>query len=241
MLFAICGVTVLTIIVKHYTCSFIRYLTIVVPIIRYQSTVNSAYWPAKTGKLETLIPNYAFTKNITMPVLTNWTINIFSMLEKISEVLVWEDSNLERPIIHKDNLRLTSKQCFDNDIDNCNTSSDHIDEGICKSELLKPSITIELSVTEFNIDDLEIDICKLVKTVAVHVADTLRSVKLLVTKCHLLSHLNARWACYHRRIILDILLVVLSNQQQHECDCDKDNAQKCSEWDAEKTFNTTAP
>lgn len=68
------------------------------PIILYQSTVNSLYYPAKTGKLLMLMPSYALTKNITIPVFTYCTRNIFNMLLKISFVFVCEDSYCEMSI-----------------------------------------------------------------------------------------------------------------------------------------------
>ena len=63
---------------------------------------------------------------------------------------------------------LTTKQSFDSDIHYCNTSCHKIDEGIGESVLLKPSGTVVIAVTESEGNDLEIDIQKLRKTVAVH-------------------------------------------------------------------------
>jgi hypothetical protein len=94
-------------------------------------------------------------------------------MEKVSEVLVWADSNCDtstpsRLITCLYIRSLTSEDGFNSDVDNGNPACDKEYKCVGQGVLLEPGGTVGLPVAELQGNNLEVNCQELTEAVAVH-------------------------------------------------------------------------
>ena len=132
---------------------------------------------------------------------------------------------------------ITSKDGFDNDVDDADPDSHKIYKSIGKSVFLEPIFAVLVAITKDYVDDLKVDRVELLEAITMHKTLSVARLFDLIDKGIILWYNIANRAIDLRGIFLGLFLILSCHNNQNEGGSYKDQGYDRSEHNSEESLS----